>query len=149
MKEIQKIIVPVDFLEHTDQLAEYALYIAKQFSASLKFIHIIEPPYDFGNYECPSSGEFTLAVEKHSKRKMERLLKKYKEVCPDCQGTVLQGNIVDSIIKHAETEKAELIIIGTHGRKGLEKMWLGSVAERVIKTSSCPTLTCNPYKGVL
>jgi nucleotide-binding universal stress UspA family protein len=80
---------------------------------------------------------------------MDQFIKKYREVCSNCEGKVLQGNIVDSIIKYTNDEKAELIIIGTHGRKGLEKMWLGSIAERVIKNSPCPTLTYNPYNETL
>lgn len=61
-------------------------------------------------------------------------------------GTVLKGDTVDSIVRFAEEEKADLLIIGTHGNKGLEKILLGSVAERVLKRVHCPTLTMNPYK---
>jgi nucleotide-binding universal stress UspA family protein len=96
VKVIRKIIVPIDFLQHTEQLVEYAVYIGEKFHAGLEFLHTIEPPH------CDGDCQF---------------VEKYRNSC-----------------------------FGTHGRKGLEKMWLGSVAERVIEGAPCPTLTCNPYK---
>jgi nucleotide-binding universal stress UspA family protein len=61
-------------------------------------------------------------------------------------GTVIRGDVVDEVVKYAEEEKAGLVIIGTHGTKGLERILLGSVAERVLKSVHCPTLTMNPYR---
>lgn len=145
MKVIRKIIVPIDFLQHTEQLAEYAVYIGEKFHAGLKFLHIIEPPHYYGDYEYPSLGVYAAELAKHAEKKMKHFVEKYRNSCSGCEGKILQGNIADSIIKHANDQDADLIIIGTHGRKGLEKMWLGSVAERVIKSAPCPTLTCNPY----
>ena len=78
---------------------------------------------------------------------MKALVAKYKKDFTECEGKVIRGDTADSIIKYAADEQADLLIIGTHGRRGLEKMWLGSVAERVIKGAPCPPLTCNPYKG--
>ena len=52
---------------------------------------------------------------------------------------------MDSIVAYAKEKEADLIIIGTHGRKGIEKIMLGSVAERVIKHAPCPTLIYNPH----
>ena len=60
---------------------------------------------------------------------------------------VLRGDTVDAIIEYVEEKKIDLIIMGTHGAKGIEKILLGSVAERVLKRVSCPTLIFNPYKG--
>lgn len=147
MKEIHTIIVPIDFLEHTDQIVEFALYISKQLNSELRFAHIVDPPHNYGGYEYPSLGALTDEIMKHAEKQMKELIIKNKNNCLGCDGKVLKGNIVDSIIKYAKDEKADLIIIGTHGRKGLDKMWLGSVAERVIKRAPCPTLTWNPYKA--
>lgn len=146
MRVIHKIIVPIDFLQHTEQLAEYALYIGERFHAGLDFLHILEPPHYYGDYEYPSLGVYAAEMAEHAEEKMKQFIEKYRNSCPGCEGKILHGNIADSIIKYAKDQNADLIIIGTHGRKGLEKMWLGSVAERVIKSAPCPTLTCNPYK---
>ena len=146
MKEITKVIVPIDFLRHTEQLTELALYVCKKFEATLRFVHIVEHPHNFSSYETPSLAQFTTEVLDKAEIKMEQFVKRNSEILPNCEGKVIQGNIVTSIVNYAKDEQADLIIIGTHGRKGLEKLWLGSIAERVIKNSPCPTLTCNPYK---
>ncbi len=146
MRDILKIVVPIDFNQHTEQLAEYAIGIAQKLGASLRFVHVLEPPHRIGIYEYPSLGPFTNEVEEHAEEKMKRFIKKMRERFPNSDGKIRRGIIVDSIIDYVDEENGDLIIIGTHGRKGLERLWLGSVAERVIKNAPCPTLTCNPYK---
>jgi len=149
MKEIKKIIVPIDFLQHTEQIAEYAVYIADKMGAKLRFVHIVEPPPTYGDLDFPPFGALSNEVVKQAKEKMNQLVEKFKKSCSGCAGKIFEGDIIDSIMQYAEDESGDLIIIGTHGRKGLEKMWLGSIAERVIKKAPCPTLTCNPYKEKL
>ena len=58
----------------------------------------------------------------------------------------MKGDTVYEIVAYAKNQKADLIVIGTHGTRGLEKILLGSVAERVLKRAHCPTLIINPYK---
>ncbi len=149
MKEIHSIIVPIDFLEHTDQIVEYAGYIAKKFNAKLHVIHAVEPPPSYAGYEYPSIGSFDKEMLELAEKMMQELIEKNQKFLAGCERKIMRGDIVDSIIDYAEDQKADLIIIGTHGRKGLSKMWLGSVAEQVIKRAPCPTLTCNPYKPKL
>jgi nucleotide-binding universal stress UspA family protein len=62
------------------------------------------------------------------------------------ESLVLRGDIADEIVKTAAEKNVDLIVMGTHGRKGLEKVLLGSVAERVIKNAPCPVMTVNPYR---
>ena len=146
MNEIKKIIVPVDFNEHTNPVVEYAFYIAGKLGASVKLAHVVEQPFYYGDIEYPSIGPYTEELGKEADKIMKALVDKYKKNFTACEGKVIRGDTAESIIKNAADEQADLIIIGTHGRRGLEKMWLGSVAERVIKGAPCPTLTCNPYK---
>ena len=146
MKESFKIIVPIDFLQYTDQIVDYTLHIGGKLNADLKFIHIVEPPHIYGNFEHPSLGTFTEEKMIYAKKRMKQFIEKQQDKCSGCEGEIMQGNIVDTIIKYSKDEKADLIIIGTHGRKGLIKMWLGSAAERVVKAAPCPTLLFNPYK---
>lgn len=149
MEKVKKIIVPVDFLQHTSQLVEYAAYIAKNLNATLCFTHVVENPDLYGDYDFPppSMVLFNTEAVKQAEERMNKLVEETRNISPGCEGKVCRGDIVDSIIDYAGEKGADLIVIGTHGRKGLEKMWLGSVAERVVKRSPCPTLACNPYKG--
>jgi nucleotide-binding universal stress UspA family protein len=59
---------------------------------------------------------------------------------------VLSGDVVEEINRFAGEKKADLIVMGTHGYKGLDKILFGSVAEKVVKTAPCPVLTINPYR---
>lgn len=147
MQHIQKIIVPVDFLEHTDQILDYAGYIAKTIGATLHCIHVVAPPQTYTGYEYPSLSSLDREMAELAENQMQILIDKNRRTLPNWEGKVLKGDVVDTIIQYTQDEQGDLIIIGTHGRKGLSKMWLGSVAERVIKRAPCPTLSCNPYKS--
>jgi nucleotide-binding universal stress UspA family protein len=82
-----------------------------------------------------------------AQKKMTEFITKIKESCQFCDGMVLRGNAADSIVEYARDQKIDMIIMGTHGAQGIEKILLGSVAERVLKRAACPVLIFNPYKG--
>ena len=148
MHEISQILVPIDFDKHTNKLVEFAIYMAGKLSANVNFLHVLEVEI-FGAYAGIVHPSFDLAAKElraHYEQKMANLVEDNREKCPECCGkVVIKGDIVDEIIAFAKEENADLIIIGTHGSKGIEKILLGSVAERVIKNAPCPTLTFNPY----
>ena len=146
MQEITKIVVPLDLGTHTQKLVDFALYMAKKLSAHISFVHVVE--FYTTNKLAPIS-----SLEKINQERMERtkemmtnLIKDNRERYPNISGIVLQGEAVESIVKYAEEEQAGLLIIGTHGSKGLERILLGSVAQRVLKRVHCPSLLMNPYK---
>ena len=145
--EIKKIVVPVDFGKNTDKLVDYAMYFAKQLPADVSFCHVIEP-FMTGDMMVgsPSLGNIENARRSEAEGRMANLVEDNKANNSSCKGEVLLGDIVDKIIGYAKDEYANLIIIGTHGTKGLERILLGSVAERVVKRSACPCLVMNPYK---
>jgi nucleotide-binding universal stress UspA family protein len=147
MQDIRHIIVPVDFHRHTDDLADFATGIAKKLDAKITFVHVV------GNAEyhadmSPAAGKVvTEELCRYAEKKMSQLLEANKSACPGCSGTVMTGEAADSIVEFARENEADLIIMGTHGAQGIEKILLGSVAERVLKRAHCPTLIFNPYKG--
>ena len=145
--EIKKIIVPVDFGKNTKKLAEFALYIATQLSAEIGFCHVVEP-FLMGDMMLgsPSLGDFEKQIRINAEERMANLIEDSEGKGLTCRGKVLFGDTVEEIIAYAREQRAGMIIIGTHGAKGLEKILLGSVAERVVKRSDCPCLVMNPYK---
>jgi nucleotide-binding universal stress UspA family protein len=145
MKTITKIVVPVDLEEHTQKLVEYAAYMAEKLAADLYVIHVVEPFRAVGDMDlgAVTVREYHQNRIKHAKDFLGKLIEAY----PNCKSAkVIDGDIVDEIVSFAEEEEASLIVIGTHGSKGLEKLLLGSVAERVVKRAHCPTLVMNPFK---
>jgi nucleotide-binding universal stress UspA family protein len=78
---------------------------------------------------------------------MANLITDSKKKCPKCDGEVVYGEPVEQIVEYAERKNADLLIVSTHGAKGLEKILLGSVAEHVLKKAHCPVLIMNPFRN--
>jgi nucleotide-binding universal stress UspA family protein len=146
MQEIRKILVPVDFQRYTDELAEFAVATANKLAAKVVFFHVVEVLTfysDFVPTYMPINDEETV---EHAKSKMDALVEKSKKIWMNCSGQVDRGDVVDTIVDYVQKEGIDLIIIGTHGAKGLEKILLGSVAERVVKRAPCSALLFKPKK---
>ncbi len=151
MLDIKKIIVPVDFHQHTEKLIHFALDVANKLEATPIILHVVDTLPLVASYG-DAAPEALVQMEQEllvrAKGKMDDLVNKSKIVCSDCTGKVLAGDIVESIISFADAEESiGLIVIGTHGARGIEKILLGSVAERVLKRAHCPVLIFNPYQG--
>lgn len=141
MSDVKKILVPVDFSANSDKLVNYAAAYAAKFSASLSLLNVIENPL---SYEGIVSAKFKEELKAAMEKKMNKLIDEHKDKCDIPETKVVIGDTVDSIL--AAAKKYDMIIIGTHGYRGIEKILMGSVAERVVKNSPCPVLVYNPYK---
>lgn len=146
MKEIKIIVVPVDFSKITAKLIDYSIYMAEKLSATIHFIHAVTYVTGDAMLGVPFAVEYEAKMLAAAQEKMTNLLEDNREKAPGCSGEVVAGDPVDTIVDTAKDKEADLIIIGTHGTKGLEKILLGSVTERVLKRAPCPVLTMNPYK---
>lgn len=147
MKDTNIIVVPVDFSEITDKLVEYATNMAGKLSAVIHFIHVVHF-YPAGDSRLGHSfvKEYEERLLAGAKERMSDFLKDNKGRCSGCTGVVTVGDPVDTITEFARAKDSDLIIISTHGAKGLEKILLGSVTQRVLKRAHCPVLVMNPYK---
>lgn len=138
------VVIPIDFLDHTGKVVDYGVNMAKKLNAAIHFIHVVEEVSIYGDYMGPTIKHFVPQMMEIAREKMNTLVKKHDSSETPCTGEVTSGEVVEDICRYAKEHKADMIVIGTHGRKGLEKFWLGSVAERVVKNAPCPTLTFNP-----
>lgn len=149
MCELSKVLVPIDFSEASEKILHYGAAVAKQFKATLLIVHVVE---SFEKYSAISSmphisfGELEKDLRKGAERHMERFLDKTLGEEPEVafQSMIMAGKITEVINSVAKSEGADLIVMGTHGYKGLERMLFGSVAEGVVKTAPCPVLSINP-----
>lgn len=144
MQTIEHIVVPVDLEDHTEKLMEFAASFAIKFNSKMTLVHVVEPFPTAGDMELgiATIKEYTDNRIQHSREFLEKLAEPY----PQSKIQILQGIIVDEIVEFAKDSSADMIVIGTHGTKGIEKLLLGSVAERVVKDAHCPTLVMNPFK---
>ncbi len=147
MAEIKTILFPTDFTEASVKVLPYATYLADKLGAKLMVLFVVEELSKYANFYVPHSALDNLEAElmESARKKMESFVEDYFEGFP-VETMIRRGDIPEEIIKVAEEKEIDLIVMGTHGRKGLEKVLLGSVAERVVKGAPCPVMTVNPYR---
>lgn len=146
MKNISTILFATDFSEVSQYAFEYAATLATTYKARLVMLHVVQHQMDLRNFYVPhiSFEELDRQVELSAEKKMADFYEKWREQFPDATATVVIGVPEEEILKKAVEEAASMIVMGTHGRQGLDHFLLGSTAERVVKTANCPVLTVHP-----
>jgi nucleotide-binding universal stress UspA family protein len=137
MLGIKTILHPTDFSERSGLAFRLACTLARDYGARLIVLHVAEPPM-----AVPAEGAlmFPLVVDLEPLRQR---LQNLGPKDPHCQVEyrLVQGDAAAEILQLAEETKCDLIVMGTHGRKGLGRLLMGSVAEQVLRNASCPVLT--------
>lgn len=141
----KKILFCTDFSENSHYAFTYALNIAKNYSSKLVILHVapgIVHPDELSTY-LPSEklDELKIVRKKNVDQQLETHYLKKMENFKESQVIVKEGQPFLEIIRTAKNEGVDLIIMGTHGRTGLDHMLLGSTAEKVVRQSPCPVLT--------
>ena len=144
----QKILVPIDFSQYSDEILAYALAMARKFDASIDLIHVIPNMDYFTPYESFMAAENIVAVQKGVEGEVERDLEEVAQKLPGItvKRVIRTGVAFVEILDYVKSEGIDLIIMGTRGRGGLEHIIIGSVAEKVLRKSPCPVLTIRPQK---
>ncbi|OPY28725.1 MAG: Universal stress protein [Methanobacterium sp. PtaU1.Bin242] len=124
------IMVPTDGSKNAQKAEDVAISIARNFQAILMVVHIIDEKliYPFE------------VLEEDGKKILERVTLKGKDQGVDIQQVLIVGNPTHDMAKIVEKTGADLVVIGTHGKSGLQKLLMGSVAENTIKTVKIPVL---------
>lgn len=140
--KLKEILVPVDFTECTEKALFYALPLAQQFNATVTLLHVVEPPY------IPAS-EMGVVVEVETKEDARNELEALRKRVTDkvrCQTIVRKGSAEREIIEVANELDSDLIIVATHGRTGLDRLLMGSTAEKIVRRAGCPILVVRPHE---
>jgi nucleotide-binding universal stress UspA family protein len=139
----ERILCPIDFSDFSACAYEYALTIADYYKAHLIVLHAIETwKYPYADY-AGSSGDFadfSNALCEGGSAKLKEFVKKHSRAGVQPQLVVDQGNASDLILSVAQAHNIEVIVMGTHGRRGFDRLVLGSTTDRVIRKASCPVL---------
>lgn len=153
MKEIKSILTPIDFSENARIIADSAIYVAGTFKAKLFFVFVVQDFEDYTGFMTPPVNMLNLKEEifDSAELQMNTFLEEKSKQCaalgiPSVEGKILTGDIAEEIIQYGKTNQCDLIIMGTHGYKGFERIIFGSVADKVVKNACCPVLTINPYQ---
>jgi nucleotide-binding universal stress UspA family protein len=144
MSRVRRILHPTDFSRASGAAFTRAVRMAKADRAQLLLVHVLAPP-------MPIAGEGYMASEvyddlqtsarRYAEKHLSRLQAKARKAGARTATLLLEGVVHDQILRAARSKKADLIVIGTHGRTGLAKFFLGSIASRVVAGASCPVLT--------
>ena len=147
MADIKTVVIPIDFSSTMDKVVAYATSVADQLDAKAYFLYVVN---DFQGYDMilahPSFAVLTKDLKAQSEERMANLVDDYSHLKGGASGEIRTGDPAEEIIAFAEENNADMIIIGTHGVKGFEKILMGSTAEKVVKNAPCPVLTFNPFK---
>jgi len=151
MEDIKRIVAPIDFSDNTEMIASTAACIAGKFSADLDFIFVAEGFEDYTAFRTPPANLLSLKEEllDSAKEQMDTFIEKHKEKfnalgVSTINGQVFSGDIAEKIINYAGETNEQIIVMGTHGYKGFNRLVFGSVAEKVVKTARCPVMTIKP-----
>lgn len=145
MKPIKKIICALDLSQHSSLVAEYAVTMAKSFDAEVTVIYAAPALTQYVGFHVPPSsienfvGEIVAGAEKTMQDFVAEHFQGVKAV-----GKVVNGYAAEEILNMVENSDADIIIMGTHGRKGIDRILFGSVAEKIVKSAKIPVMTIRP-----
>ena len=149
MKSFKKILFPLDLSEISPIIVPYVKNVAETYGAEVHMLFVARVfDYFKGIYVShPSIDQFESEVIAGAQKKLREF---YEEFFADgtlaVKTAVVPGDIAEEILKYIAKEDVDLLVMGTHGRRGFEKVVFGSVAERMIKLAPIPLLLINPFK---
>ena len=140
---MKKILVATDFSRASEPALRRAMEMAREEDTSLLIAHVLEPPVPFSpdGYVLPRVyDEMAATLRADADQRMRKILARARKARVQARGLLLRGVPHEAIARAARTHGAESVVVGTHGRRGFSRLFLGSVAARVVATSPCPVL---------
>ncbi len=142
MRRAGRILYATDLSRASGPAFAAALRMAKQARARLDLLHVLVPPSPFLGDQLPSSYvELAARARRQAEARLAAVAAKAKKARVRVQAELIEGAPSEEILRAGRRRRPDLIVIGTHGRTGLGRVFMGSVAERVLQLASCPVLT--------
>ncbi len=152
IRGIRRVVTPIDFSDNSRLIADSSLFMAGKYEAVVYFVFVVQNFEDYSGFFVPQMHVPNLEEElmTGAEERMEQFIEEIREVVKqsnvkEIHSKVLMGDVGEQIVDYATEVKADMIIMGTHGYKGLEKIMFGSVADKVVRSALCPVTTINPY----
>ena len=140
---VRSILCPVDFSDFSVNAYDYARSLAWHYKARLLLQHILDPFYISSSAYGGNTASFEKSCRQLStdaEQKLQRFVKRHAQTMIRPQCLVQDGSVPDLILSLAEAEAVNLIVMGTHGLRGIDRLMLGSVTEKVLRRARCPVL---------
>lgn len=138
MSVFKHVLVAYDFSEASGRALELAAAMVRESGVDLHVVHVCEiPPL----VDVPNWIDLVTPIKEQAQARLGELIRSIRDVAPGAKGVLKVGNAWEEILVAASEVGADLIIAGTHGRRGVAHAFIGSVAERVVRHSEIPVLT--------
>ncbi len=137
--KLEHILVPTDFSDHCQQALDYAAALREKFPAQTTLLHAVEPFFGYGPELVAPYGVFEADRLSAAESRIKELAAAFPGPAP-AKAVCLSGKPWRAICDWAADNSVDLIVMPTHGFSGLQHLWLGSVAERVVQKAPCPVL---------
>lgn len=141
--EIKNIVFATDFSEGSSHALPYAVDLAKKYGSKLFLVHVIYDAVKTTGWYVPhiSLEDIVKDMEKSARAELEKVFIDEMRGFKDIEYVVLKGVPYEEITRFAGTGKIDMIVLGTQGRKGLDRMLFGSTAEQIVRNAPCPVLS--------
>ena len=148
MVKIKRILFPTELREYSLKILPFVISMSEKYNSTIYLLHVIEDFLKWGGFYIPhiSLDLYQKEAMEAAGKLMDKVCRQQMQGCPDFERRIRSGDPAVEILKTIESEDIDLVVMGTHGYKGLEHAIFGSVAEKVVKNSAAPVLTINPYK---
>lgn len=145
--EVRRILVPLDFSEHSDAVLEWAAHLAEEHGSRVLLLHAYHLPVEFQQLEgAYLPDDFWATVKSEAEQGLTRHAEQLRARGLEVETLAREGYPATAIEEEAERQGADLIVIGTRGLSGIRHLLLGSIAERVVQRAPCPVLTVKTAK---
>lgn len=143
MNSLDTILVAIDFSDSSDKAFRTALFMAQKFSAKLVLVHVVNEPIDLRGFYVPhiSFDKLEEEITAGAEKMMEQFCRNHFNGFDNYESLIVPGIPYQEIITVAKNNQADVIVLGTHGRTGLDHVLFGSTAEKVVRKSLLPVLT--------
>jgi nucleotide-binding universal stress UspA family protein len=146
MKKVEKILFPIDFASHFDTLVPWVKTFAEKFDAKVYVLFVAQDLSHYSTFYVPHGNieSFQQEALDSARKRMAGAAQELAREFPQMETRVEVGSAAAKVLEVAHKEKIDLIIMGAHGRKGLDRAIFGSVADKVVQGATCPVMTIHP-----
>ena len=147
MVKMERVLFPCDFTDNSLKVLPYALSLAEKYNSQIYLLYV-DDLHEWGGNFIPHPSLSVMQKEslEVARKEMDRVCNERMQGCPNFERRLVSGDPVTEIIKEIKAEGINMVVMGTHGRRGLEERIFGSVADNVAKKSPVPVLLVNPHK---
>jgi nucleotide-binding universal stress UspA family protein len=148
MLHIKKILCPVDFFPASDKALQYAGGLAEDYGAKLHLLHVVTPLLPIGQEFSVNTADVMQTVQEAAEAHMSKLVESLRLRGAEVTSKILTGDVHMLLEQTINAEKPDLIVMGSHARGGVERLFMGSVSEWLMRHSPVPVLVISEKQRI-